>query len=265
MCLRCAVELRNSHLIPKGVYRRLLSKAGTKTLSPLKVMSGIAVQTSDQVTQHLLCHGCEQRLSKNGESWVLANGLQQDGTTFPFYTNLRTLIPTETVPQKGFLIYRPGVQPWFDPHALAYFACSVIWRAGVAKWGGIYDYPLPLGPYAEDLRRYLMSEIGFPATARLFVTVRTGGPHARTMRLPGSDKDANGAWFHIFLIPGFSFRLHLSRQISEALDETCMMHNANYPLVVADVRFDKAALMGASRLRAGLDGNPKKDIPFRNI
>ncbi len=34
---------------------------------------GEAKQVSDQITDYVLCGDCEQRFSKRGEKWVLAN------------------------------------------------------------------------------------------------------------------------------------------------------------------------------------------------
>ena len=64
LCLNEA-ELQNSHFIPQAAYKRVRGE-GTNP-NPIVVQDGKAIQTSAQTRAHLLCHDCEQRLSKNGE------------------------------------------------------------------------------------------------------------------------------------------------------------------------------------------------------
>jgi hypothetical protein len=50
-----------------------------KNPNPWNITNSDAAQTSWQMTNYLFCGSCEQRLSKNGEYWVLRHCLRQDG------------------------------------------------------------------------------------------------------------------------------------------------------------------------------------------
>jgi hypothetical protein len=43
------------------------------------VGGGTARRSSGQIADELLCRDCEQRFSKNGETWVIENMAQQGG------------------------------------------------------------------------------------------------------------------------------------------------------------------------------------------
>jgi hypothetical protein len=75
LCLRENEELQNSHLIAAAIYK--VCKDGAK--QPIMVGGGTARRSSGQIADELLCRDCEQRFSKNGETWVIENMAQQGG------------------------------------------------------------------------------------------------------------------------------------------------------------------------------------------
>jgi hypothetical protein len=69
--------LKLSHIIPRGVYRRV-SMNGLS----VNIVGGNATLTQSQLRTALLCEDCEQKLNKNGERYFLLNCLQSDAS-FP--------------------------------------------------------------------------------------------------------------------------------------------------------------------------------------
>lgn len=215
--------------MPKGVYKRL--RGSTGSTHPTRILEGRAVQTSAQTWAHLLCGDCEQRFNRLGEKWVLTHGLQQNQVTFPLLAKLLTMEPTEFDEGLDAWLLRPGKQEWFEPDALAYFAVSMIWRASVSDWGQPTVYPLKLGPYREDLRRFLLGDTAFPTRAYLSVCVRTPGPVSSLTYLPETMRQ-DGVTSHQFLIPGFFFILWLGGNLPEHLADGCLVAGKGHPMFV---------------------------------
>src|SRR5213593_1799201 len=90
LCLRHA-ELRDSHLIPKSVYKLLRNEAFTNP-NPYILGRESGGQKSTQIRQYLLCQDCEQRFSARGESWVIANCWRGEGR-FPIQEVLEQSTP----------------------------------------------------------------------------------------------------------------------------------------------------------------------------
>ncbi len=87
LCLRENQELQNSHFIPAAIYK--ICKDGNK--QPIMVGGGTARHSSGQIADELLCRDCEQRFSKNGEAWTIANTARQEG--FPIHGILEKAHP----------------------------------------------------------------------------------------------------------------------------------------------------------------------------
>src|SRR5271157_4357181 len=70
LCLRPNQELRKSHLMPAGMYRR------TRSDDPLAPHPIVFTErgthaSSEQVTDYVFCADCEERFNKNGENYTL--------------------------------------------------------------------------------------------------------------------------------------------------------------------------------------------------
>ena len=234
LCLSEGSELQDSHLLPKAVYKRLRDPNDPMRPHPRVVTATTTYTSSEQVRQHLLCKACEQRFSKLGESWVLGNGLQANAKTFPLHGFLLGLKPLNLrTPVPGLDVYAPGMRAEYKPEALAYFACSVIWRAGVSTWrNSTNDYPLRLGPYQELLRKYLVGDAPFPDTARVNVIVRKPGGVSHWTIFPEVIRDPCRNRIHRFSIPGFVFYTQLSNRPDEPWNSGCIMHSAGHRILV---------------------------------
>jgi hypothetical protein len=121
----------------------------------------IAVRTSKQWKDYLLCQDCELRFSTGGEQWVLEHCFQRPGK-FPLQQMLLSA-PVQQELETGWVIETARI-PGIEPARLAYFAVSVFWRAAVHAWevrGRLADR-VKLGTrYEEKARRYLLGTPSF--------------------------------------------------------------------------------------------------------
>jgi hypothetical protein len=133
LCLQTR-ELRDSHLLPKALYR-MSRWEGEKNPNPLLLSAEGAVQTSLQVKDYVLCSECEQRFNREGERYAMSQ--VQRGGKFPLLAALSAVSPSKA--SGGFAWYHRSVTPGIDRETLAYFALSVFWRASVHVWHGTAD------------------------------------------------------------------------------------------------------------------------------
>ena len=239
LCLNTNQELQSSHYLPAGVYRLCKTVDTPGNSSPLLVTKGKVVQTDYQQKAFLLCSDCEQRFSKFGEKWVFANGIQKqmptfppltvDEKTFPFLAKLQTLQPSQS--GFGVKVFTNGQVDPIARDALAYFAASMFWRGAVYPWTPKRTYPVRLGPYEEDFRRYLLGQSDFPINAALTVTVREPGMIWKHTHNPISSR-VDRAYVHKFVMPGFVFHLRVGKDLAEWIQETCFVRGTGGPLIV---------------------------------
>jgi hypothetical protein len=154
-------ELRNSHLLAKGLYPE-----ETVIMTP-----EIALITDKQIAAPLLCEDCEQRFNKYGECWMLRQVNSEKG--FPLLERLKLAIPVIT---SGLYQYQAFscTQTGIDSDQLAYFVLSVLWRASVKTWtllGQVTN--VTLAAHEEPVRQYLLGKTVFPADTVVHVTVCT--------------------------------------------------------------------------------------------
>lgn len=170
LCRREDAALEKSHFLPAGIYR-LLRSEGHKPPNPFLLTKTTAVQTSAQQTAKLLCRECEQRLSKNGEKWVLRNCLQRDGS-FPLASALARRSPDISSVVSPTKVYYASRISEVDVSALAYFAASIFWRGSIYPWNSDGTTPVKLGPIQERFRRYLKGDEAFPRDCAMIAVVR---------------------------------------------------------------------------------------------
>src|SRR5262245_35502917 len=88
LCRGTNVTLCLSHYIPKAAFRAVGKIGNTR---PVIVKNGIKIQKDEQITAHILCKECEDRFSRNGETWVLNYANRADG--FRLYDLVTSLKP----------------------------------------------------------------------------------------------------------------------------------------------------------------------------
>lgn len=220
------VELKDSHLIPKGLYKVLqqaMAADEQRNTNPLVITPKVMIQTSKQVSDYVLCDACEDRLNKGGERWMIANCWRSD-SEFPLRRALENLSPVAVV-RGGRGIHE--VPPAVDVAQIVHFGAGVFWRAAAHMWSdqaGGWRKRLHFGPYEEDLRLFVLGEKPFPANAAILVTVSSAdepGANEFTIFPFERGKKSWGRQYG-FAIPGVMFQLFLGKGIPEELHFGCV-------------------------------------------
>lgn len=230
LCLRHAVELKKSHFLSAGIYR-LIRDDKKKNPNPYLLSRKGSIQTSWQITAHLLCDECEQRISKGGENWVLRHCARTDGN-FPLASILASKPPDLSGSNTATRVYRASRIPEIDISALTYFAASMFWRGSIYPWKDDGSIPVKLGPYGDQLRQYLLGAAAFPADCSLWIVVREASKFLSLTHTPIGGRGEN---FHVyrFPIPGLAFTLLVGKRIPAKCREVCFVHGAGHPIVVS--------------------------------
>jgi len=168
ICALCRTEatLLRSHLLPAAFYRG----ASTKSRQPAFFSGYKNWSSSRQIWKHLLCRSCEDKFNKLGEKWVNEHRLRAEGS-FPLLAGLKLGSTPLRLPRNVGVPYPAKAFVDIDIDRLAYFASSVFWRAGVCDWGEKRLTQLDLGPYGEQLRRFLTGATIWPDGAIIRVTI----------------------------------------------------------------------------------------------
>lgn len=222
LCPKDAVELCDSHILPKWCWKRLRDPSESNP-NPITVRDGKALQVSTQVTEYMLCRDCEDRFEVP-ENYVAKLAYTPEGDPLILHvlgvtSRGSASDPTISIPVGSL-----------DTDKLVYFAASVFWRAAVAKTDGFEK--LELGPYREELRRYLLGELPFPGRARVTLTVLDLQPKVglvglhNFMAFPMTDR-LHGYRVHQFFICGLHFGLAIGNVLPSLWDAVCLHHGTD--------------------------------------
>lgn len=235
LCRRNGEELQDSHFLPAGVYRVIRDEREVNP-DPLKFNDHGVFQNSAQVSDYLLCHKCEERLNKNGECWFLANYWRKK--QFRLASLLEAEVPEVIFPR--IKIYHAARIPRFNNDALTYFPASMFWRASVHRWrmAGKRNRGIELGPYEEQVRKYLLGEAQFPQDCVLWVSVPENiTPMAGLSLTPyGGRKGGHHAYKLILL--GVGFHLLVGRRLPAEYREMCFVRGRGNPIFRTDMLED---------------------------
>jgi hypothetical protein len=189
-------------------------------------------QTSKQAKQNLLCKICEDRLNKNGESWVIANCYNPQDGTFP----LRDLI----LPAKALLAGTKGGAcdvsqvAGVNIEKLVYFAASVFWRAAVRSWRlGKETYPkLPMNKDdIEQLRVFLLGKTAFPVNAASILYVSPSAIPPLSVGYPERVAQESPAYYRFYVL-GLWFLLVMGENLSEDTRKMCILRSPVHPIAL---------------------------------
>src|SRR5271167_4910830 len=80
-CKLCLLDkdLQESHLMPRALYRMARGSGGKGNQDPVVLRRTEQKSSSYQIKDHVFCWDCEQRLSKNGEEYVMNVVKKRDG------------------------------------------------------------------------------------------------------------------------------------------------------------------------------------------
>jgi hypothetical protein len=211
------VELRDSHILPRWAYKRMRDPR-VRNPNPIRVGMGAPVQTSRQLTEHLLCSACEQKFSRD-EDFIARLTRVADGRS-----HLSTLLgPRRRRPETELATADASA---VEVESVTRFAASVLWRSHACRITDKVD----LGPYAETLRRYLHESEPLPPSLSLFV-VYYEDAHASGSRLalvsmtPDVSRHENCRRYS-FLVSGLQFVFHVGARIPDVYTRNCVIHSS---------------------------------------
>jgi hypothetical protein len=225
-------ELQDSHFLPAGVYRVIRDETQANP-NPLKFNDDVVFQDSKQVSDHLLCHECEERLNKSGEQWFLAHCCRKN--QFRLGSLLDGASPAGSFPRAK--LYHADQVPKLNVAALTYFAASMFWRASAHRWrmAGRQSRGIALGLYEEQLRMFLMGEKQFPPNCVLLVSVpETITPFVNLSLTPyGGRKD--GYYVYKLVVLGVGFHLLVGQLIPREARTMCFVSGPGNPIYRSDI------------------------------
>src|SRR5579872_7235432 len=141
--------------MPAGVLKTL-REPSIPNADPILLTGKVALQTSRQVKEYMLCGDCEDLFSKKGEKWVIAKIARPD--SFPLNDALVHAKPLAE--DSRVAIYAGPEVTNIKIEKLIYFGLSVFWRSAAHRWNmiGGADPNIVLGPYEEPIRKFLRAE-----------------------------------------------------------------------------------------------------------
>ncbi|MGA7155413.1 MAG: hypothetical protein WBY53_01120 [Acidobacteriaceae bacterium] len=231
ICKLCLKEagLLDSHYLPKRAYSMNMARS-LKNPNPVTLAHGQAKQVSDQLRGHTFCAECEDRLSKKGEKWVLANIPKDYKSTFPLQDALIPESPTHIAAKIN--VYAGRKINAFDIDKLVYLGMSVFWRGAAREWRsstGAAAPPVDLGEFFEPIRQYLLGG-PFPEDVFIVVMIHTLKPVGNAALPVHHATDQHGD-FYWFYLNGLGFKLYLGKATPLAIRGLCASH-PDGPVVV---------------------------------
>jgi hypothetical protein len=224
LCLQMK-DIVESHLAPRGLYDICRPRHG----DPVMITPRIVMHTGRQTKSYLLCLDCEDLLNRSGETWLLPL-LATVGKEFPFY-DLVTRFPADLTMRDG-TAYACAKNPDVDCDMIARFALGVFWKGSAHPWrGGSHDPLVDLGPYAEQLREYILGDGPFPI--HMTLTVGVVPKPAKVIAFSEPYKSNKGIFTTFtFYVPGIIFALHVGKALADVDKQACFVSNPLHPIVV---------------------------------
>jgi hypothetical protein len=226
MCLETKV-LESSHLIPSALYDYCRGHGG---LDPIAVTSDVALSSSRQVQDYLLCKDCEDVLNKGGESW-LASKLATYKKAFPLYDLVTSGPPL--FDENDCKVYCSVQNPLIDADKIAHFAMGIFWKASVHSWrGGEGEPMINLGPYSDKVRLYLKGEAGFPANMALAAVLSPPAVAYIGFNNPYEAMRDSYRNF-MFVVPGVWFNLSVGKMVTSEAQSLCIGSHVLRPIMIS--------------------------------
>ena len=258
ICALCREEkdkLIDSHFMPAAAYPHIRGAEETGNGPPvlINLRRKSAVQTDKQIKRPLLCSGCEDLFSKNGERmmgqlWATASG-------FP----LLDLLNSEATISKGerFDMYDSRLLDAGVVNSIFYFAVSIFWRAQVWDWGYEGDaYNRALGKhYESEFRIFLLGKATLD-NVLLLVDVNSDLDTSAVMSFPISGRSGPDR-LHLFSLLGLKFKMFVGRSISSVTRTPFEFHNTQIIFVSSDLKKSDAFQKLAGRVQTEVEAKGK--------
>jgi hypothetical protein len=230
LCLADGVVLRQSHFLPQGIYKAVRVTSGSRNPNPVVISPTEVKQTSHQTKAHLLCSKCELLFGGKGEDWVMRHGLKNNGS-FMLLRNLRRY--QRMIDASGnAAIFKAAEIPEINVAALTYFATSMFWRGSIHPWKTDGTRPVPLGPYEEPLREFLLGEADFPEDMTLSVVVRLPSPVSYFTYEPIGEWRDSSHFVAKFPMPGFAFGISAGPALPQIFHDLCFVRGNGNPIAL---------------------------------
>jgi hypothetical protein len=211
--------------------------------SPVRVGNGVVLPTDRQTQDYLLCHECEDRFNKGGETWLTPKLATMD-RTFPFY-DLLTRLPA-AFEEDGLAFYFAANNPDIKVEKLTQFAMGLFWKASVHSWAGQNktEPRIELGPYSETTRKWLLGEANFPLHVYLSMAVSRPARAQITFSEPREGVGHPDRCYFTY-VPGILFMISVGKQAPPETLATCLHTNPEHPIIISDDLTDEIELLFA--------------------
>jgi hypothetical protein len=259
-CRLCLQEkaLVRSHLMPAALYD--YCRKGEHR--PIKFGGGFVIPTDRQTQDFLLCEACEGVLNCGGERWIL-DKLATWERTFPLY-DLLTKVPP-FFDEDDMVLYAGAQNPEIDVEKLTHFALGLFWKASVHSWRGDTNHPrINLGPYSEEIRKWLRGQDAFPQYVYPIVVIEK--PQKAQIAMNDPYEGVRQGWrTHFVHVPGVLFMMALGKTVDDSVRDLSIT-NAGNPVIVSDALtedFEKLmvkTLRKAHKTQAYLRAKAKTDV-----
>lgn len=234
LCLREHQELQDSHLIPAGLYRRILSRNDASP-HPVLITERGSHESSKQVRDYVLCADCEALFDSKGENYALRMVTARE--RFRLLEELEAVKPSfEKLDWRG---YNVADTPGIKRDDLAYFALSVFWRASVHTWPsaekGGKAVRINLGrENNEALRLFLLNEGPIPSAMTLFFVVCTDRLSQGSFYMPTLSHKKDFSWTYGFAACGYFFCLNVGKRLGRESRQICFVNSPEQWIWVRD-------------------------------
>lgn len=240
MCLRQR-HLMSSHLIPAAIYD--YCREGEH--HPIRVGDGFVVSTDRQTQDYLLCTDCEDVLNKRGEKWI-SDKLATWERRFPLYDALTKRPPL--FDEDGMAVYLGEQNPEIEVDKLVHFATGLFWKASVHPWkAGTSNPRIDLGPYSEEIRKWLRKESKFPEFIHLIVVVEK--PQKAQITINDPFEGVRQGWRKFLVhVPGVLCMMAVGKMVDESIRALAITNTGN-PINVSEELTGKFETLMAQSLR----------------
>ncbi|ANF70945.1 hypothetical protein A6046_00845 [[Haemophilus] ducreyi] len=163
-CALCGkyTTLRDSHFIPKFVYKVLNNTKKADTNITIKNESGKLIPLSKQITSHRLCGECEARFSENGERFFSQNAFPQREVLDKINMGTELLYDDAPPLLKDIASKYQGKNSFYSLNQegekkLLYFVISILWR-GALTWPMYQSIKFP-EHILNEMKDFLLNDI----------------------------------------------------------------------------------------------------------
>jgi hypothetical protein len=170
-------------------------------------------------------------LNHGGEAWI-ADKLATWERTFPLYDLLTKQSPE--FDEGDMAVYFAAKNLEIKVDKLTHFALGMFWKASVHSWSGARSEPqIELGPYSENLRRWLRANSDFPQ--HMYLVAVISRPLSAQITLINPYEAIRDGWRTFYMhVPGLVFMLAVGKTVDASLKWLCIHNNPANPIGISE-------------------------------